>query len=89
MIKLYWLCLYHKNKNKVNEFLLNNIYKKKEKKKNEKIIKINCEFCKINEDEYLCLNCKRNICQKCFNYHKSHKVYENKKYLISKDDLVQ
>ena len=88
MIKLHSFCLCHKNNHKANEFLLNNIYKKKEKNKNEKKVKINCEFCKINENEYLCLNCKRIICKKCFNYHKSHKVYENKKYLISKDDLV-
>jgi len=88
IIKLHSFCLFHKNSKKVNEFLLNNIYKEKEKNKNEKNIKINCENCKNDKCEYLCLNCKRMICKKCFNYHKSHKLYENSKYLISKDDLV-
>ena len=87
IIKVHSFCLYHKNYFKVNEFLLNNIYKKKEINKNEKNIKINCDFCQKNENEYLCFNCKRLICKKCFNYHKSHKVYENKKYLISKEDI--
>jgi len=27
------------------------------------------------------------ICKNCFSYHKSHKVYENNKHLISKDDF--
>ena len=89
IIKLHSFCLFHKTRNKVNEFPLNNIYKEKEKNKNKnkKNIKINCENCKKNENEYLCLNCKRIICKKCFNYHKSHKVYENNKYLLSKDDF--
>ena len=69
---MHSFCLFHKNRNKVKEFPLNNIYKKKEKNKNEKNIKINCENCK-NENEYLCLNCKKIICKKCFNYHKSHR----------------
>jgi len=89
IIKLHSFCLFHKNRNKVNEVLLNNIYKGKEKNKNEKNIKINCENCKKHKNKYLCLNCKRIICKKCFNYHKSHKVYENNKYLISKADLVK
>ena len=87
IIKLHSFCLNHTNSNKVNEFLLNNIFKYKEKNKNENNIKINCECCKKNENEYLCLNCKRIICKECFKYHKSHKVYDNNKYLISKDDL--
>ena len=87
IIKLHSFCLFHKNRNKVNEFPLNNIYKEKENNKNEKKIKMNCENCKKNENEYLCLNCKRIICKKCYNYHKSHKVYENNKYLISKNDI--
>jgi len=87
IIKLHSFCLFHKNRNKVNEFPLYSIYKEKEKNKNKKNIKINCENCKKNENEYLCLNCKRIICKKCFNYHKSHKVYENNKYLLSKDDF--
>ena len=89
IVKLHTFCLFHKNRKKVNEFLLNNIYKEKEKekKKNEKKFKINCECCKKNGNEYLCLDCKRIICKECYKYHKSHKVYENNKYLISKDDF--
>ena len=64
IIKIHSFCLYHKNYFKVNEFLLNNIYKKKEINKNEKNIKINCDFCQKNENEYLCFNCKRIICKK-------------------------
>ena len=86
IIKLHSFCLNHKKRNKVNEFRLNNIFKDKEKNKNGKNIN-NCECCKKNGNEYLCLNCKRIICKECFKYHKSHKVYENNKYLISKDDL--
>jgi len=33
IIKLHSFCLFHKNRNKVNEVLLNNIYKGKEKKR--------------------------------------------------------
>ena len=87
IIKLHSFCLYHNNSNKANEILLNNIYKKKGENKTEKNIKIHCECCKKNANEYLCLNCKRNICKECYKYHKSHKIYENNKYLISKDDL--
>ncbi len=78
IVKLHSFCLFHKNRKKVNEFLLNNIYKEKEKErnKNEKNFKINCECCKKNENEYLCLDCKRIICKECYKYHKSHKVYE-------------
>ena len=89
IIKLHSFCLYHKNNNKVNEFLLNNIYKDKEWNKNEKNIKSNCEYCKKKENEYLCLNCNRIICKECFKYHKSHKVYENNKYLIPKNDFIK
>jgi len=87
IIKLHSFCLFHKNKNRVNEFLLNNIYKEKAKVKKANSIKINCEFCKKKQNEYLCLDCKRNICKECSKYHKSHKLYQNNQYLISKDDF--
>ena len=45
IIKLHSFCLFHKNKNRVNEFLLNNIYEEKAKNKKENKIKINCECC--------------------------------------------
>ena len=35
--------------------------------------------------EYFCLDCKRNICNKCFYYHKSHKYYYNKKYISEEE----
>ena len=87
IIKLHSFCLFHQNKNRVNGFLLNNIYKEKAKAKKKKNIKINCEFCKKIQNEYLCLDCKRNICKECSKYHKSHKLYQNNQYLISKDDF--
>ena len=90
IIKLHSFCIFHNNKRKVNEFLLNNIYKEKEEENmKEKNIKIKCEYCKKYKNEYLCLNCKRNICKECLNYHKSHNIYENNKYSISKDDFVK
>jgi hypothetical protein len=70
IIKLHSFCLFHKNNNKVHELPLNNIYKEKEKNKNDKNIKLNCENCKKNENEYLCLNCKRILCKNCLFYHK-------------------
>ena len=71
IIKLHSFCLFHQNKNRVNGFLLNNIYKEKAKAKKKKTnIKINCEFCKKIQNEYLCLDCKRNICKECSKYHK-------------------
>jgi len=87
IIKLYSFCLFHKNKNRVNELMLNNIYKEKAKNKKQKKININCEFCQKNQNEYLCLDCKRNICKKCFKYHKLHKLYQNSEHLISKEDF--
>ena len=89
IIKIHSFCLFHNNRKQANELLLNNIFKEKKININKKNIKINCECCKNNENEYLCLNCKRILCKECYKYHKSHKVYENNKYLISKDDLVK
>ena len=87
IIKLHSFCLFHNNKNNVNEFMLKNILKEKAKNKKENKIKINCEYCQKNQNKYLCLNCKRNICKECSKYHKSHKLYANNKYLISKNDF--
>ena len=84
---MHSFCLFHNNRNRVNELLLNNIYKEKVKDKKEKNIKINCEACQKNKNEYICLDCKRNICKECSKYHKSHKLYQNNEYLISKDDF--
>ena len=89
IIRLHSFCIFHNNKRTVNELLLNNIYKEKEENKKEKNIKIKCEYCRKNKNEYLCLNCKRNICKECLNYHKSHNMYENNKYLIPKEDFVK
>ena len=46
-----------------------------------------CEYCKKEYISYSCLECKRNICENCFNFHKSHKFYSNKEYLMTKDEL--
>ena len=43
-------------------------------------IKINCECCQKNQNEYLFLDCKRNICKDCWKYHKSHKLYQSNEY---------
>lgn len=87
LINLYSFCIFHKNKNKVNKLRLNNIYKEKAKNKKKNNAKINCEYCLKNQTEFLCLDCKRNICKECSKYHKSHKLYGNNEYLISKDDF--
>jgi len=90
IIKLHSFCIFHNNKRAINELLINNIYKEKEEdNKKEKNIKIKCEYCRKNKNDYLCVNCKRNICKECLNFHKSHKIYENNKYLISKDDFIK
>ena len=47
IIKLHSFCIYHNNRNKVNEFLLNNIYKKKEDNKKEKLKKSIVNIAKI------------------------------------------
>ena len=56
IIKLHSFCLFHKNRNKVNEFPLYSIYKEKEKNKNKKNIKINCENCKKHKNAKTNLN---------------------------------
>ena len=87
IFKLYSLCMFNHNnkKNEINEMSLSDIFSTKKnnnKTNNSEILCDNCQKCPI---DYSCLNCKRNICKKCFNYHKSHNIYENKKYLLLND----
>ena len=90
-IELFSYCIYeHKNKSKIKN---KKIRKTPFDKLNfseitEKNIEIICESCKKLEIKYHCFDCKRNICQNCFEYHKNHKYYCNKKY-ISKKELKQ
>ena len=44
-----------------------------------------CESCNKKLSEYYCLDCKRNICKNCFDYHKSHKYYCNYDYIPEKE----
>ena len=78
----------HDNKNKINEILLKDLFNNTQKnyiiKDNNAIL---CDNCKKLPIDYSCINCKRNICKNCFNYHKSHKFYENNKYLLSQETL--
>ena len=64
--------------------MLNNIFKEISKNKIANKMNINCEFCQKNQNKYLCLDCKRNICKECSKYHKSHKLYANNKYSLPK-----
>lgn len=92
-IDLYSLCIFNHNKNKESKLHKNNL---KDIFSNNNSIKINkssskelfCECCNKKPIEYYCLNCKRNICKNCFEYHKNHKYYYNYDY-ISEDELKQ
>ena len=84
IIKVYSYCIYNHKK---NELLLNDIILNKKRNKKIEKLEIKCEFCKNYEIDNLCLSCKRNICKKCSNYHKSHNLYESNKYLLNENDL--
>lgn len=93
IIKLFSYCIFnHKNKeNRIKEYSMNDLHLNDEKSI-QKIISIKnpsilCEYCKKEYISYSCLECKRNICENCFNFHKSHKFYSNKEYLMTKDEL--
>ena len=86
ILKIYSLCMFnHKHtknkKNEINEMSLNDIFSNKPKK-HKNNTEILCENCQKYPIDYSCISCKRNICEKCFTYHKSHNFYENKKYLL-------
>ena len=92
-IDLYSLCIYNHGKTKetkLHENNLDDIFSNKNttkiKKSNSKELK--CENCNKKSFEYHCINCKRNICKDCFEYHKDHKYYYNYDY-ISSDELKQ
>ena len=81
--ELFSYCIYD---NKSIEKILINKINFSEISENNK--EIECESCKILEVEYHCFDCKRNICKKCFEYHKNHKFYYNREY-ISEKELAQ
>ena len=87
--KIYSFCLFKHDKN-VKEVSLNNIFENKnEKIKNIcEISDIKCEYCRKSSIFHLCIECKRNLCNKCKKYHKSHKTYDNDK-LLTKNELNQ
>ena len=46
---------------------------------------LKCENCNKKPFEYHCFECKRNICSKCFDYHKTHRYYYNYGYISEKE----
>ena len=99
-IDLYSYCIYnHKrnNKTQVQKNNLNDIFSNNKKSINNIIYNkdIICESCNKKLSEYHCLDCKRNICKNCFDFHKSHKYYCNYDYIserelkIIEDNLVK
>ena len=89
IIKVNSYCIFkHKNdKNKINELSINDIFKNKSNKKLIKSFENFCDNCKTKNVESLCLKCKRNVCNECIKFYKSHKIYQNKKYLYSQNDI--
>ena len=78
ILKIHSFCIFNHDKNEDRSLGLTR----------DDIFKNSCDYCKNNSLEYLCLECKRNICKKCANYHKSHNLYANKKYLFNKNDIT-
>ena len=92
IININSFCIFNHQKNKkdnrIKKLKLSEIFSNKSKKnKKLKTFGNKCDNCKVSEVIYLCLECKRNICKECVKYHKSHKLYENIKYLFTKNDL--
>ena len=91
-IEIYSYCIYnHKNNNKASlkqNYLDNIIYNSKSTNNIILTKEIYCEYCKKKPFEYHCLECKRNICNNCFVYHKNHRYYHNYDY-ITEEDLEQ
>ena len=86
--ELYSYCFFdHNKKDKtIQKYSLETMFKNKSKKKNKKInYNVICESCKKKNIEYHCIECQRNICKKCFENHKAHKYYDNKKYIPEKE----
>ena len=74
------------NHKKVNKITLNlnnldNIFSIDKNNDINNCNNLNCENCKKNPIEYLCYDCKKNICKNCFKYHKEHKHYNNYDYI--------
>ena len=78
ILKIHSFCIFNHDKNEDKSLDL----------MRDDIFKNSCDYCKNNSLEYLCLECKRNICKKCADYHKSHNLYANKKYLFTKNDIT-
>ena len=90
-LDLYSLCIFHHSKtkeSKLNKHNLDDIFTNDNSIKNDTSNdkKLNCENCNKKPFEYHCFNCIRNICKKCFEFHKNHKYYYNYDY-ISEDEL--
>ena len=78
ILKIHSFCIFNHDKNEDKSLDL----------MRDDIFKNSCDYCKNNSLEYLCLECKRNLCKKCADYHKSHNLYVNKKYLFTKNDIT-
>ena len=85
--ELYSYCIYNHNnkKNEIKKIKFENIFKKNSKKSKKNKIKLICEFCKKNNIEYHCIDCQRNICKNFFKYHKEHKYYYKKEYILENE----
>ena len=83
--ELYSYCIYNHNDKKelLNKNNFDNLFLNSKKYNNNKL---KCDSCKKEFVEYHCIECKRNICSKCFKNHKNHKYYYNKDY-ISEEEI--
>ena len=85
ILKVYSYCIFNdkNNKDEVKELNLTNISNQKDNRDEE----IKCENCKKYSIDYTCLKCKKSLCEKCRSYHESHKLYNNKEILLSKEEF--
>ena len=89
-IELYSFCILN-HKRDIACLQKNNFnYIFSDKKKNSIIYdkELKCECCNKKPFDYLCFECKRNICRKCFDYHKTHRYYYNYGYM-SEEELKE
>jgi len=86
-IELYSYCILNHKRDIVSLQKNNFNYIFSDKKKNSIIYdkELKCESCNKKPFEYHCFECKRNICQKCFEYHKTHRYYYNYGYISERE----
>ena len=86
--QIYTLCSsnHSKNDNIIEKIPLDNLFSKGNENKIDCDFNSKCEFCKNMTFQYHCIECKRNICKKCLEYHKTHSYYYEKDY-ISEEEL--